>query len=176
MIRGVAPLTMIALLILAGGSALVLTLTIAEFAQEGGPAPPAAEWTPKLSAPAEGPVSHPPLSAYPQTAARPVFFKSRRPFVAPPPAAPPRAPPPPPLAAVQPPAPPPPVVDPGLAVGGVMIGGEVKKAYVFRKGERAGSWLAEGEEIMGWKVQVIDSGGARLQKDGRSVGLSLYGT
>jgi hypothetical protein len=55
-----------------------------------------------------------------------------------------------------------------------MINKETKKAYVFRKGERTGSWLAEGEEILGWKVQSIDSGGAKLQKDGRSIELPLF--
>jgi hypothetical protein len=55
-----------------------------------------------------------------------------------------------------------------------MINGEVKKAYLFRKGDRTGAWLAEGEEIMGWKVQTIDSDGARLRKDGRGIELSLY--
>ena len=55
-----------------------------------------------------------------------------------------------------------------------MITGGAKKAYLFRKSDRAGSWLAEGEEIMGWKVQAIDSGGATLQKDGRNIELPLY--
>ena len=55
-----------------------------------------------------------------------------------------------------------------------MISGEWKKAYIFRTADRAGSWLAEGEEIMGWKVHSIDSGGAKLQKDGRNIELPLY--
>jgi hypothetical protein len=55
-----------------------------------------------------------------------------------------------------------------------MINGDVKKTYVFRKADHGGSWLAEGEEIMGWKVHSIDSGGAKLQKDGRDIELPLY--
>jgi hypothetical protein len=55
-----------------------------------------------------------------------------------------------------------------------MISGGAKKAYLFRKADRAGSWMAEGEEIMGWRVQAIDSGGATLQKDGRNIVLRLY--
>src|SRR5262245_9168357 len=50
-----------------------------------------------------------PLAAYPETLARPVFFKGRAPYVPPPPAPPP--PPPPPASA-------PPPVDPGLVLGG----------------------------------------------------------
>ena len=55
-----------------------------------------------------------------------------------------------------------------------MITGGAKKAYLFRKTDRTGSWLAEGEEILGWKVRSIDSGGAKLQKDGRDIELLLY--
>jgi hypothetical protein len=55
-----------------------------------------------------------------------------------------------------------------------MISGGTKKVYLFRKAEQAGSWLTEGEDIMGWKVQSIDSGGAKLQKDGQNIELMLY--
>jgi hypothetical protein len=56
-----------------------------------------------------------------------------------------------------------------------VINGEVKKAYVFRKAaDRTGSRVTEGEEIMGWKVHSINSGGATLQKDGRDIELPLY--
>src|SRR5262249_21747987 len=111
----------------------------------------------------------PALSTYPHTTMHPVFFKSRQPF-----ALPPSTPPPAPPVVALPPAPPPPVVDPGLAAGGVMISGEVKKVYLFRKGERMGSWLAEGEEMMGWRVYSIDGAGAKLRKDGRDIELPLY--
>jgi hypothetical protein len=167
MIRGVAPLTAIALQILGGSSILLLALTVAEILQDNDVSTPKIEWTPKLSTSAERLTSVTPLNAYQHTTAHPVFFKTRQPFVPPPP-----PPPPPPMA--QPTPPPPPIVDPGLAVGGVMISGGVKKAYLFRKADRAGSWLAEGEEIMGWKVESIDSGGAKLQKDGRNIELPLY--
>jgi hypothetical protein len=168
MIRGVAPLTAIGLLILGGGSIALLTLTAAEILQDDDVPRAKTEWTPKLSTSAERLSSATPLSAYHQTTAHPVFFKTRQPFVAPPPP----APPPPPVA--RPNLPPPPVVDPGLAVGGVVITSGAKKAYLFRKTDRTGSWLAEGEEIMGWKVQSIDSTGAKLQKDGRDLELPLY--
>ncbi len=59
-------------------------------------------------------------------------------------------------------------------MGGVVITGGAKKAYLFRKTDRTGAWLAEGEEIMGWRVHAINSGGATLQKDGRDIELPLY--
>jgi hypothetical protein len=170
MIRGIAPLTAIALLILGGSSILLLGLTVAEILQDDDVSTPKIEWTPKLSTSAERLTSVTPLNAYQQTTARPIFFKTRQPFVPPPPPPPPPPTPPPPRAS----PPPPPIVDPGLAVGGVMISGGAKKAYLFRKADRAGSWLAEGEEIMGWKVQSIDSGGAKLQQDRRNIELPLY--
>lgn len=148
---------------------LVLALTVAEITQNDDVSLPTIEWTPKLSTSAERLINITPLNAYPQTTAHPIFFKTRHPFVPPPPPPPP-APPPAPRASPSPP----PVVDPGLAVGGVIISGGTKKAYLFRKADKAGSWLAEGEEIMGWKVQSIDSGGAKLQKDERAVELPLY--
>ncbi len=169
MIRGVAPLTAIALLTLGGGNVLLLALAVAEIADDDDPSAPKIEWTPKLSTSAERLTSVTPLNAYQQTTAHPIFFKTRQPFVPPPP-----PPPPPPPALVQPTPAPPPVVDPGLAVGGVIISGGAKKAYLFRKADRSGSWLAEGEEILGWKIQSIDSGGAKLQKDARDIELPLY--
>jgi hypothetical protein len=164
MIRGVAPMTAIVLLILGGSSILLLKLTIAEILQDDGVSTPKIEWTPTLSTSAERLTSVIPLNAYQQTTAHPLFFKTRQPFVPPPP-----PPPPPPMA-----SPPPTVVDPGLALGGVMINREARKAYLFRKLDRSGSWLSEGEEIMGWKVQSIDRSGATLQKDGRKIELPLY--
>jgi hypothetical protein len=57
-----------------------------------------------------------------------------------------------------------------------VINGEVKKAYVFGKAaDRTGSWVTEGDEIMGWKVHSINSGGATLQKDGRLALIALRG-
>jgi hypothetical protein len=168
MIRGIAPLTAIGLLSLGGISVLALTLTAAEVLHDDDVAATKVEWTPKLSTSAERLTGGTPLNAYQQTIARPVFFKTRQPFVPPP------LPPPPPPPAARPAPPPPPPADPGLAVGGIIINGDVQKAYLFRKADRTGSWLAKGEEIMGWKVQSIDSGGAKLQKDGRDIELPLY--
>jgi hypothetical protein len=107
-----------------------------------------------------------PIAAYPQTLARPVFFKSREPYVPPPPAPPPL---PQPVA-----APPPAPVDPGLVLGGVVIMDGAQKAYIFNKADTRGAWLAEGETILGWKVESIDAITARLQQVDRSIELQLY--
>jgi hypothetical protein len=108
-----------------------------------------------------------PITAYTQTLAKPVFLKSRTPYV-PPPATPPTT-------ASRPVAAPPPVpADPGLALGGVAITDTDKKAYIFSKSDRHGTWLREGETVMGWKVESIEATAARLQQGGRSVQLDLF--
>jgi hypothetical protein len=53
------------------------------------------------------------------------------------------------------------------------LGGSAGPADIC-KADQTGSWLIEGEEIMGWKVRGTDSGGAKLQKDGRDIELPLY--
>jgi hypothetical protein len=121
-------------------------------------------WRPGLSAAAPDSAGRPPIDAYRQILARPLFFKSREPFV--PPA------PPPPSAPVA--APPPAAVDPGLVLGGIMMKDDVKKAYVFTKAGTSGAWTSEGDEFLGWKVTAIDSTGTRLEQKGRSIDLQLY--
>jgi hypothetical protein len=106
-----------------------------------------------------------PIAAYGQTLAKPVFFKTRAPYVPPPPPPPPAPPKP---AAVPPPA------DPGLALGGVVIMDNARKAYIFNKADARGLWLSEGETILGWKVESIDALTARLQQANRSIELQLY--
>jgi hypothetical protein len=71
MIRGIAPLNAIGLLILSGGSILLLTLTAAEILQDDDVPKAKIEWTPKLSTSAERLSSATPLSAYQETIAHP---------------------------------------------------------------------------------------------------------
>jgi len=168
MIRGVAPLNAMGLLILGGASIALLELMAQEIQQEEVIPTVKVEWAPKLSTSAEPSGTTAPLSSYRQTTARPVFFKTRQPFAPPPPSPPPKPPP------AAKPAPAPPPADPGLSAGGVIITNRTKKAYLFSKTDRNGSWLGEGEEIMGWRVQSIDRKGARLTKDGREIELPLY--
>jgi hypothetical protein len=48
------------------------------------------------------------------------------------------------------------------------------KAYVFSRTGAGGTWTAEGDEFMGWKVKSINGTGASLAQQGRSTELRLY--
>ncbi|WP_315731372.1 MULTISPECIES: hypothetical protein [unclassified Bradyrhizobium] len=105
-----------------------------------------------------------PVEAYAEILAHPVFFKSRQPFVPPPP-----APPPPQMK-----SPPAAVIDPGLAVGGVMMKGTVSKAYLTGRPGTDGVWAYQGETIQGWTITSINQAGVRIEQAGRSIDLQLY--
>jgi hypothetical protein len=115
-----------------------------------------------------------PPSAYQATLNRPVFFKTRQPYVPPPPPPPPAPTPPPPppqIVEVAPPVPP----DPELTLAGVIITAGVKRAYLVPKENPGwGSWIGEGEEIQGWRVNAISDSSVALQNAGRTVQLLLY--
>ena len=121
-------------------------------------------WSANLAGSVANAANRKPIEGYGQILSRPVFFKSREPFVPAPPA------PPPVVAAVPPPV----VVDPGLAVGGVMIKNGLSKAYLFSKAGAGGGWAGEGETFQGWKVTSVDRGGVKLEQGGRSIALLLY--
>jgi hypothetical protein len=108
----------------------------------------------------------PSIAAYNQTLAKPVFFKSRAPYVPPPPAPPPSAKP----VSAPPPAP----VDPGLVLGGVIVVEKAKRAYIFNKVDLRGGWFSEGETMLGWKIETIDAAAVRLRQGDRSIELQLY--
>jgi hypothetical protein len=94
---------------------------------------------------------------------RPLFFKTRAPFV-------PRPPPPPPKPT------PAPVVqaDPGLVLGGVVINRDLRKAYLLSKADPRGAWVSEGDNFMGWKIVSVERTGAKLQQSDRMLELQLY--
>jgi hypothetical protein len=128
-------------------------------------APPASVApSPELSGDASGLAAVKPARGYTETLAHPVFLKTRAPYVPPPP---------PPPAAPQ--VGPPVSVDPGIALGGVAIRGQLKKAYLFSKGGPPGSWIAEGETFMGWNVEAIHATGATIKHADRTIALELYG-
>jgi hypothetical protein len=104
------------------------------------------------------------IESYRATLTRPIFFKTREPFVAPPA-------PPPPAPSV---AAPPPVVDPGFVLAGVLMSSGVKKAYLFTRSNASGTWAAEGGDLMGWRVQSVSKDGAKLEQQGRVIDLKLY--
>ncbi|HET9715098.1 MAG TPA: hypothetical protein VFP60_02835 [Pseudolabrys sp.] len=102
------------------------------------------------------------MDSYKEILARPIFYKSREPFV--PPARP--------VAVAKPP--PANVVDPGFIVAGVIIAGKTKQAYIYTKVNNSGTWTKEGDNFLGWKVSSIDSDGVRLQQAGRTIEVWLY--
>ena len=106
-----------------------------------------------------------PVDAYREILVRPIFFRSREPYVPAPP------PPPPAVAAMPPPV----VVDPGLVLGGVMIKNGVRKAYLFSRANIAGgTWISEGQDFMGWSIRSVSGADAKLEQQGRSIDLRLY--
>lgn len=131
----------------------------------GGVVAPAskAEWNAGLSGSIGEVFSRKPIDEYKQILARPVFFKSRGPFVPPPPAP-----------TVSRAAPAPTIVDPNLVLGGVMIQNDSKKAYLFSRANTAGAWISEGEEFLGWQIRSIDGSSASLEQKGRHIDLQLY--
>ncbi|BAM91973.1 exported hypothetical protein [Bradyrhizobium oligotrophicum S58] len=129
---------------------------------------PRAAWEAALPRSIVNLTGRPPIEAYAEITAHPVFYRSREPFVPPPPA-PPRP--------LPMPAVPPPVVatDPGLLLGGVMINGRMSKAYLLSKGgPGGGSWVNENETYQGWRVKTIDGSGVRIEQAGRAIELQLY--
>jgi hypothetical protein len=160
----IAPLGAVGLLIALGLNAWLVTAIATEIVSDRLAATDKANWNLSLSTSAGNVANRRPIDAYKQILARPVFFKSREPFVPPP------APPPPVLVVATPPM----VVDPGLVLGGVMIKNDVRKAYVFSRANASGAWTSEGDGFMGWQIRSINGAGAKLEQKGRSIDLQLY--
>jgi len=160
-----APLRMIALLVAVGVNVWLLVTLASQIAFEEVATTRDVDWNLRLSGAAGNVSTRKPIDAYQEILARPVFFRSRTPFVP--------APPPPPPAVM---APPPPVaVDPGLVLGGVMIKSGVKKAFLFSRSDNAGgAWISEGADFMGWQIRSVSGAGAKLEQKGRSIDLQLY--
>jgi len=164
----IAPLAGLGLAILAGVNVWLLTIVLGDLTGAE-PAPAAAPaLDAKLSDSGQDGAAVQPITAYRETLAHPVFFKSREPYV------PPRSAPAPTPAAVAKPPPPPVIVDPGLTVAGVIISEGVRKAYIRGKSDSHGSWVIEGESLIGWKVESIDAGGVKLRQHNQMIELQLY--
>jgi hypothetical protein len=143
----------------------LLTQIFGDFVPGGQAAFETVSWTPKLSTSQDGAMGIKAPRAHDQTLSHPVFFKTRDPFVARPVA---------PFAATNSAAPSPVYVDPGLVLGGIVITGSTRKAYIFQKTNPSGNWVQEGDEIVGWKISSVSPGVATLRKDGRDIELLLY--
>lgn len=102
------------------------------------------------------------IAALGRTLATPAFFKSRAPYVPPAPAAVPIAP-------VAPVASP-----PTVTVAGIVIDKRVKKALVLSPADNNGTWLSEGDQVMGWKVEAITAAGVTLRQNSSKLDLRMY--
>jgi hypothetical protein len=162
MARRIAPLQLVGLTFLLSLNAILLTAVVGAAPDAEGTAD-RHDFAVTLELPTAPAFSPSAISAYDQILAQPVFFKTRQPFVAPPPVAPPQSRPAPIV-----------FVDPGFAVGGIVIKGSARRAYIFRNVDPNGSWVGEGETILGWKVTSIRAGSAELQKDDHMITLRLY--
>jgi hypothetical protein len=162
----VAPLPLAGLVALGAINVGLLTQIIGGVIPDGNAAFEKAVWTPKLAKLDDSVAGTKAVATSDQILSRPIFFKTREPFV-------PRAAPSP-TAAKQ--SSPPVLLDPGLVLGGVMISASKKLAYLFQKSNPNGTWVKEGEHFVGWKLEFIDAGNAKLQKDGRTIELQLYAT
>jgi len=164
MMRRISPFRAVVLLFALGVNAWLLVTVAAELASDGVSVTEKAVWNPQLASTTDKVPTVKPIDAYREILTRPIFFRSREPFVPAPPL------PPPVVAAMPPPA----VVDPGLALGGVMIKSGMKKAYVFSRANTSGAWANEGDEFLGWQIRSINGAGAKLEQGGRSIELKLY--
>ena len=161
-----APLAAAGLLALSALNAWLVAVVVRDDVSEA-PVPAAqSAWAPKPSGSSGSMPNAKPITAYSETLAHPIFSKSREPFVPPPP-------PPAPVPKVV--APPPLPVDPGIVMGGVVINGVLRKAYLFNKADAQGMWVSEGENFNGWTVQAIDPVSTKLQQAERTIELQLYG-
>ena len=126
-------------------------------------------WRPTLSGKASiSPDAQQGRKTHEHTLVRPIFLKNRRPYQSPPPVI--AKPAPKPVKA----APPPPITDPGLMLAGIAIRSEARQAFMTHPSNAEGSWVKEGEDIMGWRVSAILPGEVTIQRSGRSIKLRLY--
>lgn len=161
MMRRQSPLAMLTMLALVGVNVWLLRAVIGGSPE--GETAAVRQWSPNLpQATAAAPVERSESAG--DVLARPVFFKSRQPYVAPPPAAP----------KVATPLTAPVVVDPGFTLTGIAIDGAAKRAYLVNKADARGAWVSEGDAISGWSVDVVDATSVVLRQGGRSIHLQLY--
>ena len=130
------------------------------------PLPGDGAWLPP--APGEGPGYRAmPLAAFAQTTARPIFSRTRRPFVAP--------------APVQAPAPAGapaaalvPLAEPAVTLSAVIIHGPARRALLITREHPGGRWVNEGDMVEGWAVSAIEADRLTLAAGARTLSVRLY--
>jgi hypothetical protein len=159
-----SPLALGGIAVLAASNIWLLLITIGQIVTDDkAVAADEASWVPRLAKFDTAETQATPAAAHQDILAHPLFSRSRAPFVP--------APPPPPKATQQQPAV---FTDPALVLGGVILNGETKKAYLSQKSSHDSAWVGEGENFAGWKVQSITVDGTTLQKDNHTIEVRLY--
>lgn len=66
------------------------------------------------------------------------------------------------------------VTDPGFVLGGIIVRGGVRMAYLSTRSSSVGVWIGLGEELTGWKMKSIDEAGIVLHNGDRELSFQLY--
>lgn len=156
------PLVLFGLSLLAAANAWFLIMVAQQTMFEDQVAAEEPGWTPRLSSLENDRTQTTTTVSHQEILAHPIFSRSRTPYV--PPAAP----------APKSASPPLAFTDPGFVLGGVMVNGTIKKAYLLQKAEKSGAWVGEGDDFIGWRVQSITTDAARLQKETHVIEVLLY--
>lgn len=158
-----SPLVMACLALLAVFNVYLASAVVQQTASDDPKATADASWVPRLASPHSTGIRARQASPDQDILRHPVFSKSRAPFAPPPPPAlKPRV-----VAA-------PVFTDPGFVLGGVMLNGEAKRAFLLRKANHTAAWAAEGDDVEGWKLQSVTAETATLQKESHVIELRLY--
>lgn len=102
------------------------------------------------------------ITALGQTLTVPAFFKSRAPYV--PPAS----------IVVAAPVAAPIAPPPAVTIAGIIIDSRVKKALLLSPADNNGTWLSEGDQVMGWKVEAITAAGVTLRQNSAKLDVKMY--
>jgi hypothetical protein len=159
---GTPPLVLFGLALLAAGNAWLLIMVAQQSISEDQVAVEEPGWTPRLPRLEDARTLTTAAVSHQEILTRPIFSRSRAPFVPPAPSTPKPAPPP--VA----------FTDPGFVLGGVMVNGTIKKAYLSQKADKSGVWVGEGDDFIGWRVQSITTDAAKLQKETHVIEVLLY--
>jgi hypothetical protein len=156
------PLVFFGLALLAVANAWFLIMAAQQTMSEDQVAAEEPGWSPRLPSLEGARMQTTAAVSHQEILAHPIFSRSRAPYVPPAPATPKSAPPP--VA----------FTDPGFVLGGVMVNGTIKKAYLSQKADKSGVWVGEGDDFIGWTVQSITTDAAKLQRETHVIEVLLY--
>jgi len=126
---------------------------------------PSGGWQPPVLD-GDGGIRVKPYEAFAQTTARPLFSRTRRPFVLPA------------VALVQSPkdaAPPAPILaEPVITLSAIAIRGEARQALILTRAEPQGHWFSAGESIDGWNISSLGTDTLTLAAGSRTMTVNLF--